>query len=681
MSKIEELNCGIYDHKDEDMITKYNEFSKDIDYDNNKIKSNFDELDVFTCDQKNSTKQLQKTLNFISTANKIHKNKYDYSKVIYKTTKTEVCIICPKDGEFKQTPYNHLKCKKACPKCRKTTEEWIEEAKLVHGNDTYDYSKSVYVGALIKLMIICKTHGEFEQTPNNHTTKKHGCVKCGNSISTKKMKKGKEQFIEDAKKIHGDKYNYTKGIYINSETKLSIICKKHDTEFITTPINHLAQKQGCKNCKKENKKSERVTTKEEFIKRSNEIHNFKYDYSKIDYVDSRTKVIILCPEHGKFEQTPAIHYRCGCAKCSGSYHYTTDEWIEVAKKIHNDEYDYSKVDYKNGRTKVEIVCSKHGLFKQLAMHHLSGQGCKLCAVNKIAEKLKSTTKEFIMKAQKKYGDTYDYTKVKYVNNITKVIIICKKHGEYHQTPQCHLECSIGCNMCTESHNYTTDEWIGMAKNIHGTKFDYSNIKYVNAITKVAIICSLHNIEFNQLPHEHITGKFCCPKCLLCPSCKIFRTRGKLCSYCLPIEENKLYKRVYKKSKEYAVVNYLKEKLPDYNFIHNKSIGSHCTEGEKENTNGHLFPDIRFDCGHYNLIVEIDEHKHKGANYECDNQRMYDIIAKLGLPTIFIRYNPDGKESNKEILLNKIIEYLDLDIDDNNNIWDKYGFKAEYLFYD
>ena len=119
-----------------------------------------------------------------------------------------------------------------------------------------------------------------------------------------------------------------------------------------------------------------------------------------------------------------------------------------------------------------------------------------------------------------------------------------------------------------------------------------------------------------------------------------------------------------------VVQYLITMLPDYYFIHNKSIGRECT-------GGHLFPDIRFDCGNYNLIVEVDEYKHRGANYKCDEQRMYDIISKLGQPCIFIRYNPDNKKSNIDVLLKKVQEYLELSDD---IIWNDFGFLVKYLFY-
>lgn len=127
---------------------------------------------------------------------------------------------------------------------------------------------------------------------------------------------------------------------------------------------------------------------------------------------------------------------------------------------------------------------------------------------------------------------------------------------------------------------------------------------------------------------------------------------------------------YTKKKEMEIVHFLQIELPNNKFIHNKSVGSECS-------GTHLFPDILFKCLHYNLIVEIDEHQHKGNNYKCEEKRMYDIIAKIGQPCIFIRYNPDNKKSNKKILLEKIKEYLNL----NKVIWNDFGFKVEYLFYD
>ena len=165
--------------------------------------------------------------------------------------------------------------------------------------------------------------------------------------------------------------------------------------------------------------------------------------------------------------------------------------------------------------------------------------------------------------------------------------------------------------------------------------------------------------------NHLRKSNQCRKCDSCPSCQLWLTYGKLCQWCIPKSQNKLYQ----KTKEMDVVRFLKEKLPDIDFIHNKSVGSECT-------GAHLFPDILVDCDFYYLIVEIDEHKHSGANYACDKKRMYDIIAKRGMPCIFIRYNPDNKLSDKNILLDTVKSYLNLD----NTVWDDFGFKCKYLFY-
>jgi hypothetical protein len=415
----------------------------------------------------------------------------------------------------------------------------------------------------------------------------------------------------------------------------------------------------------------RRKTTSEFVRDAILVHGDKYDYSKVEYKNSKSKVIIICKTHGEFLQEPVVHIRQqnGCSKCSCNYIPTTEEWILKAKEIHSDKYDYSKVEYMHNKSKVIIICKTHGEFLQTPNNHLTGNGCSKCS-----GKYNYTTDEWINKVKKIHVDKYDYSKVDYKNSVSKIIIICRDHGEFLQTPSDHIQ-GYGCSKCAGCYNPTTEEWILKAKEIHSDKYDYSKVEYMRTKTKVIIICKVHG-EFLQTPHNHLTGSGC-SKCQLCPSCQLWRTWGKLCGYCLPKNKNKLYQ----KTKEYAVVKYLKDHLPDYDFIHNQSVGSDCTKSEKENSNGHLYPDIRYDCGHYHLIVEVDEHRHRGENYKCDKQRMYDIIAKLGLPCIFIRYNPDSQESNKEILLQKIKDYLELDVDsDGSELWNNYGFNAEYLFY-
>lgn len=357
----------------------------------------------------------------------------------------------------------------------------------------------------------------------------------------------------------------------------------------------------------------------------------------------------------------------------------TSIFITKARVIHGDKYDYSLVSYITNIINIKIICRKdnHGVFEQLPKKHLEGHGCLKCAGLYVP-----STEEFIQQAILVHGDKYDYSLVlKYVNNRVKIKIICKKddHDIFEQSPGKHLQ-GQGCNKCgiiisSMKLRKTTNKFIQDAIKIHGDKYDYTNVFYTNSSTKVTIVCSLHG-PFSQSPPHHLKGQGC-NKCLMCPSCMLWRTKGGLCVYCKPKNQNKLYF----KTKEMKVVQYLRDNLPNENFIHNKSVGSTCT-------GGHLFPDILFECSCYNIIVEIDEFKHRGASYACDEQRMYDIIAKLGMPCIFIRYNPDHKDSNMEDLLEVINEYLlfqyDEEFIEENAIyeygWNKYGFDCHYMFY-
>lgn len=188
-----------------------------------------------------------------------------------------------------------------------TTDIFIDKMKKVHG-DKYDYSLVQYSGLKNKVTIICKTHGQFTQTPNNHLYKKHGCPICGGS-----KKLTKDGFIINANIKHNHRYDYTLVNYKNFYTKVNIICKSHGL-FGQTPANHI-NGHGCPTCVGLKK-----LTREEFINRSNEIHNHKYDYSMVIYNGMNKKIKILCPLHGVFEQTPNNHINQinGCPTCNTS---------------------------------------------------------------------------------------------------------------------------------------------------------------------------------------------------------------------------------------------------------------------------------------------------------------------------------------------------------------------------
>jgi very-short-patch-repair endonuclease len=207
----------------------------------------------------------------------------------------------------------------------------------------------------------------------------------------KTTRKSSKEFIRDAKQIHGDEYDYSKVEYINNKKKVEIICNKHGG-FLQRPDRHLMG-QGCPVCRYEKSAVANSSSKDTFIEKANKIHNNKYDYSKVEYINNHTKVCIICPEHGEFWQTPRGHLQGkGCSKCVGR-NRTVDEFVNIAKKIHNDKYDYSKVEYKGSNEKVCIICPEHGEFWQTPHGHLNGKGCMLCSNNKLESEIDTLLKE------------------------------------------------------------------------------------------------------------------------------------------------------------------------------------------------------------------------------------------------------------------------------------------------
>lgn len=201
---------------------------------------------------------------------------------------------------------------KKCGKKRDTLEEFIKKAILKHGTK-YDYSKVVYLGTHIKVCIICPEHGEFWQKPNRHLVG-NGCQKCAVDKRTSISVFNLEQFIEKAKAVHGDKYDYSKAVYINIKTKITIICHVHG-EFDQTPNSHL-QGYGCNKCGIESTRSH----VNDFIQKAKKLHDNRYDYSMFIYKNSKVKGNIKCNVCNYiFNQTPADHLQgYGCPMCKAS---------------------------------------------------------------------------------------------------------------------------------------------------------------------------------------------------------------------------------------------------------------------------------------------------------------------------------------------------------------------------
>jgi len=187
-------------------------------------------------------------------------------------------------------------------------------------------------------------------------------------------------------------------------------------------------------------------TEEEFIEKARQVHGDKYDYSKAGYVNTTKKVRIICPEHGEFTQTARNHLKGSkCPICAGNTRRSTEEFIEKARKVHGDRYDYSKTKYVNSKINVIVTCREHGDFRTTPYNHIKGQGCPYCA-GKIPRKRVSFT-EFVRRAREVHGDKFKYYGETYDTVNSKMKMKCPLHGEFWQTPYQHLV-THGCPCCT-----------------------------------------------------------------------------------------------------------------------------------------------------------------------------------------------------------------------------------------
>ena len=306
---------------------------------------------------------------------------HEWEKSIAGFTKNPTCPNC-NCGKPKNKPR---------PSKRYTNEEWIAYAKQVHPE--YDYSKTQYIRNTKPVIVICPKHGEFSITPKGFLKPQYRCAKCKKEERLAKLEK---QFIEESKKIHPE-YDYSKTHFTGIKNDVIITCPKHG-DFKQTARNHLIKGCRCPKCVHETNADKKRFTTEQFITKARQIHGLKYDYSKVDFKRTHDKVCIICHEkdefgneHGEFWQTPKAHLKFGCRKCSGNF-LDREMFINKANVVHDNFYDYSKVEYTNNRTKVCIICPEHGEFWQIPNSHLEGRGCPLCRNSQLEKSINRALK-------------------------------------------------------------------------------------------------------------------------------------------------------------------------------------------------------------------------------------------------------------------------------------------------
>lgn len=254
-------------------------------------------------------------------------------------------------------------------KVRLKTEDWIAKARAVHG-DRYNYSRVQYLGLAKDVEIICPEHGPFWQRAGNHTNRASRCPQCAGFAPTTL-----EQFLARARQIHGDKYDYSLVEYHGvQKRKVKILCPEHGV-FEQLPMTHM-QGRGCNACGAE--QCVRRKSNDWFIGRAREVHGDRYDYSRVQYQRSLSKVTITCPDHGDFEQVAAYHLNGnGCQQCAPNTRQSREQFVVRANKTHNSRYRYGP--YSRMHDKATIICREHGAFEQIAKDHTDGHGCPQCA--------------------------------------------------------------------------------------------------------------------------------------------------------------------------------------------------------------------------------------------------------------------------------------------------------------
>lgn len=262
---------------------------------------------------------------------------------------------------------------------RKSTQEFIAEARAIHGGH-YDYSLAEYGGRRQRLKIICPVHGVFEQEPRRHL-KGCGCKKCALDKHNKEQAPTTEEFIARATSVHGDKYDYSAVVYRRRTEKVEIRCHEHGV-FMQAPADHL-DGQGCPACGAIRKRESRKRPQDQFIALARARHGDKYDYSKVVYKHGKKPVVIICPKHGEFMQTPAGHLNYGCTDCgierrAEKRRYTTQEFSDFLAQQYGGMYRVLG-PYESSKTPILMQCREHGIYSRIPNDIQQGYPCPKCS--------------------------------------------------------------------------------------------------------------------------------------------------------------------------------------------------------------------------------------------------------------------------------------------------------------
>lgn len=260
-----------------------------------------------------------------------------------------------------------------------------------------------------------------------------------------------EHVLEEFRKVHGYNFDYKNSIYVGTNVKIEIYCKKHDHIFHQTPKNH---KNGsrCYYCGRESQIESAKKGIEQFKKEMYNLYGDKYSFPSSAYVNVHTPIEIICDKHGLFSKTPSnllAGQACkACGKGMNTKSNNKSVFLKEAFKIYKDKDDYTKTDIVSAKDEIIVKCKKHNLeFKKNIQVYLAGYGCPECSAENYSKIRTKTTEQFIIEAREVHGESCDYTNTNYISCKEKVKIRCKKHNVYFKTlPSTHIS-GGKCRQC------------------------------------------------------------------------------------------------------------------------------------------------------------------------------------------------------------------------------------------
>lgn len=430
---------------------------------------------------------------FIEKAKIIFGNKYDYSKVEYINNKTPVIIIYD-NMEYTQRPDSHLtsRCPELKWKVSLSNEEFIKKAIKIHGN-TYTYDNVVYIDTKIKIKINCRKHGEFEQSPNSHLngngcsfcTESHGESLIRNYLEYNNILFEFQKSFSDCKNINllffdfylldynicieFDGIQHRRPVYffggtdafekvkINDNIKTEY-CVKNNIKLLR--INNKKDIENkLNNIMSKYKKTTQDEKNKKFIEKSESIWGYKYDYSNVEYIDSKTPVIIVY-KGIRYKQTPTKHLQKKLCELSNNS-LSREEFIRRCIEKWKDRFDYTKTIYVNSYSKIVFYDRHYGIYvSQIASSHMNGNLYNISKEN------------FTELSNINFKYKYDYSQIDYKSITKEVKIICRLHGKFTTRAYDHLKNRFGgiCKKC--------DEYTFMKKVFYFlNKKDINNIKF------------------------------------------------------------------------------------------------------------------------------------------------------------------------------------------------------------